>query len=250
MTAPETYNARTPKAAVGHGIMNYWFRVLTTGLGHTPLKGDVLAMIVRRRVYDKERDEYRSITNIPKEKFPEILDEIKKNIKNMDEDERRAVLAMTPKIIRSAQILEDVTVKHPKGPMAYEKFADLISQPNPVRIVKRYIKDPKLREELFENLYKLHVQFARTIPEFFEDDSEIKYVVPRDKIEKWRKEAIRELEGLEEEKKQQAAGRTVATFEERALAEEFASLKGGRVVQTPEGKYAVILGESVKPQHN
>ncbi|WP_099210926.1 hypothetical protein [Thermococcus henrietii] len=48
--------------------------------------------------------------------------------------------------------------------------------------------------------------------------------------------------------KPQVTGRIVAIFEERTFAEEFASLKGGKVIQTPEGKYAVVLEDRAKQQ--
>jgi len=48
--------------------------------------------------------------------------------------------------------------------------------------------------------------------------------------------------------KPQVTGRIVAIFEERTFAEEFASLKGGKVIQTSEGKYAVVLEDRAKQQ--
>jgi len=65
-------------------------------------------------------------------------------------------------------------------------------------------------------------------------------------------DALREL-GLIREKeergtKQRITGRLVATFEDEALAREFASIKGGRVIKTPEGKYGVVFEEK-EEQH-
>ncbi|WP_461864661.1 hypothetical protein [Thermococcus sp.] len=57
-------------------------------------------------------------------------------------------------------------------------------------------------------------------------------------------DALRKLGLIAGEKKmQQMTGKPVAAFEDRALAEEYASLKGGKVVQTPDGKYAVVVEE-------
>ena len=70
-------------------------------------------------------------------------------------------------------------------------------------------------------------------------------MIPASRREQIRQEALRELEGIIEEKKmeEKITGKLVATFEDRALAEEYASLKGGRVIQTSEGKYAVVIEE-------
>ena len=99
-------------------------------------------------------------------------------------------------------------------------------------------------QEALEAIYKLHVKLYHLLPEFFEKESGIEHMIPASRREKIRQEALRELEGIiEEEKKmeEQTRGKPVATFEDEALAREFASMKGGQVVKTPEGKYAVVL---------
>ena len=59
-------------------------------------------------------------------------------------------------------------------------------------------------------------------------------------------DALRRLGLVEEENMkivQQIKGKPVATFEDKVLAEEYASLKGGKVVQTPDDKYSVVVEE-------
>ncbi len=101
-------------------------------------------------------------------------------------------------------------------------------------------------QEALEAIYKLHVKLYHLLPKFFEKESGIEHMIPASRREQIRQEALRELDGiLEKEKKmeEKITGKLVATFEDRALAEEYASLKGGRVIQTSEGKYAVVIEE-------
>ena len=250
-----TDKAISSRAAVEHGIARYYLRLISHGLGGGNPLGDMAMRRIERRA--KKKDYYGTylypISEMLKdEEIPKIQEEIRNAWKgDVPPDDLEKAVNIVPDIIKVAKILGDVIDKHhkvnKKGLTAYHAFIDFINHPTPARLVKTLADNP---QEALEAIYKLHVKLYHLLPEFFERESGIEHMIPASRREQIRQEALRELEGIiKEEKKieEQMRGKPIATFEDEALAREFASMKGGQVVKTPEGKYAVVFGGGQRP---
>lgn len=239
-----TDKAISSRAAVEHGIARYYLRLISHGLGGGNPLGDMAMRRIERRA--KKKDYYGTylypISEMLKdEEIPKIQEEIRNAWKgDVPPDDLEKAVNIVPDIIKVAKILGDVIDKHhkvnKKGLTAYHAFIDFINHPTPARLVKTLADNP---QEALEAIYKLHVKLYHLLPEFFERESGIEHMIPASRREQIRQEALRELEGIIEEKgilEQQAR----QSAQKRHWVEEVLGIPADQIKKHPETGYEYV----------